>query len=1083
MEMLFEHIIPVARNVRVVIGTQKVAAEHLPKRLLDALPIDRWTELPPMSEEAIHSWLQLQDDAERLKMEQEGSERDIVLREMAEAFHRISDGLPLHLIYSLEALIRSEDLITIAKVRALPACPTGDIRDYYHSLWERISPKAQAIVHVLAGLQFRLPSVAFPDCFGRSADSLRAMAEIDHLLVYGCLGIRPFHESLFAFTRDLSSHEVVFRAHADRVLSWLQSAAPTYWRWGWLWITKAQLDDPSDLLTGPNREWVVQSLVSGYPIDHVVTLLGWAERAAFSALDLPRFLELRALKSRAMNGPEFQTDEWRLFLAIPLVLSGDPHVWAVKRAELHRLPSYALPFVVRGVDDSVRPAVARTALRVLKSRLRRAHPIPHAERDASLRTVHSLMAVMAYTDSENTPRVIEYAQNFPDSAMLLRSYARESIIACNFGNVLAIRQHARNEHFDRDILAALCFEGISPETQPELQESSSSASECLRLLLGGSSSGGGRRPNLDVLFAEDARDDHTWSFRARAALSDAFFAALAEALSGRMPKGYHKVPIEFTNSWLARVIGSLERLALRISVKWRDSRQWLALRNLYAEFRCEPPDLSFPHNRRMFNAVRLALRNIAIDLCTLAVAIDRNANISAQDVEFVRDSPFWVDSSWLDAFSERPLRLHSPEAADVLVRRIRTRLDASITEFNERTGITAKLAQFLADHGHAEAAEREFTRAVECLLGYGWHKDTFAFELLDSLGELAGKGDGEAIQTLLGLAGEFEGLTGYTDGDETTHARKQYHETMVHLFPERMADCYEHLIEREEWQYAETVAITLVDNPLFESPMGQAVLETFISPSEVRKLEEAAQLSRAIPSAALPVVHRKIGRAPLQLEERDSRRPDASDIDETLLPLPDDPEAIPDPSECPPGNLRRFLAETSEHRRYGDQRSLVSTWLRYWQDRDCAVEALADLESEVSETRRYYGLGKAFDTAFAIALERQGRSKAYPWLVRAHRAGSDWQRMVASTDDQARARNRLVREHYRERWQEFLRETAIPLRASKEVDDVSIGLYRLVLFLMEIGEHDLARACAIRMSKTFQEELTDQPITSPEWSS
>ena len=250
MEALFDALLPLPTNVRLVVGTQKIASKHLPARLLNALPTERWTELPLMSQAAVHRWLQFQDNAGRLNLEVIGRQtRGQVVRAVARTFHGISQGLPLHLIYSFEAVARTGNAVTAEDVEALPACPTGDIRDYYRSLWERMGAKARTILHVLAGLEFGPPPFTMRECFGRSDKSLAAFAEINHLLDYREMEVRPFHGSLFAFVRDLSEHEAAFATHAPDVLAWLETGAPGYWRWAWLWITKAQLGQR----IGPSR--------------------------------------------------------------------------------------------------------------------------------------------------------------------------------------------------------------------------------------------------------------------------------------------------------------------------------------------------------------------------------------------------------------------------------------------------------------------------------------------------------------------------------------------------------------------------------------------------------------------------------------------------------------------------------------------------------------------------------------------------------------------------------------------------------------------------------------------------------------
>ena len=112
---------------------------------------------------------------------------------------------------------------------------------------------------------------------------------------------------------------------------------------------------------------------------------------------------------------------------------------------------------------------------------------------------------------------------------------------------------------------------------------------------------------------------------------------------------------------------------------------------------------------------------------------------------------FWLDELWVDHFTERCIPLHTPEAAQALVERVGHNLDTKITEVIERTRDTTKLAMFAADHDLAPLAQKELKRAVGCMLGYGWRKDTFALEVLESLDLLARNGDGDALKALIDL--------------------------------------------------------------------------------------------------------------------------------------------------------------------------------------------------------------------------------------------------------------------------------------------------------------------------------------------
>ena len=179
---------------------------------------------------------------------------------------------------------------------------------------------------------------------------------------------------------------------------------------------------------------------------------------------------------------------------------------------------------------------------------------------------------------------------------------------------------------------------------------------------------------------------------------EAFFAALAAGLSGGEVQGWSKIPVDSQTTWLSKAVRALERLAGCIAEGWKASRQWPTLQEIYDAFELDQPTSTSYGARRRFKAVRLALRDISIDLCTIAKGLDSNALIDVSDIESVSISPFWVDELWLETFSKRRLPLHMPEAAQAFVERVGRYLNTTITEFNERATAAVKLAMFASDY-------------------------------------------------------------------------------------------------------------------------------------------------------------------------------------------------------------------------------------------------------------------------------------------------------------------------------------------------------------------------------------------------
>ena len=1075
MQALFDDLLPLPAGIRLVIGTQKIAHQHLPSKLLRYHPEERWIELPSMAPSAILTWLESQDRAGRLHLDLEGSRTRVqLLHDLAEAFHAITHGLPLHLVYSFEALVSNERAISTRDVGELPDCPTGDIREYYSSLWNSISATAQSFLHVLAGLGFGPPSFAIVECLGSTGDAIEALHSINHLLHYRETEVVAFHPSLFAFVRDLEDHRRLFAQQAVRVRSWLENSAPPYWRWAWLWITRAQLGDSSSLLEGPSRGWALDALVEGYPREQLVTIIGHAERVAFDTCNFPRFLSLRLLKTRAINGPDYETNDWPVFLEAAYSLTGDASVHALLRDTLDRTDTDVIPYIVRTSDPSVRHRLAVDAISVLNRRI--GHVVwrtADAPEDIDAAQV-AIASVLSSGSSEMLQAIDAWAKRSHTTDSLRSSYVRQSLIAGHNNDVISAGMLWTSPQVDRDVLAALCLEGLSSEERPGLLGHSHPAVRCLSILKGQEQVAYQEQTDLSSVFVKRDFHDPAVSHNIRRLFYQTYFSSLAVALCGGTALGWSKIPIGGQTCWLGEAVRTLELAADQFGRNWVSSQSWPTLQEIFAVFDLAPPDLEAHPMLSVFRGVSSALRDIAFDMCTISLGLSSNSLIDMADIAAVLESPYWNDEGWIDVLLERRITLHTRASAQSLIERITVSISSHVTEFPDR-GITyAKLALFASDYDLLLIGRTALKRGVSCVVGYGWHKDMFAFEVLESIDMLIRSGNEDARHWLLDLAGAYEKITDYTDGDETHTARENYYEAIANHYPNRVPNLYAQLIRSEDWYYAERVAVAFGKTSAVECRSGRLLVETYLSSAEFNGLLARESANRPVMVAAIPTVARRTGRVTSAPAGR--LRPDPKDGE----PQPASNRASP--SDYPPGKLDAYIRESSATDLYGEKGERAAAWLQHWDSVGCGRVALREFEAACTEVLYDTPFANAFLVAFSISLRTQGRTAAFPWLTRAFVASHGWAKWFGDQDC-AHAAMREVATNYPLRWHEFIRSTANPAYPSKISDNgVAIGLSTLVRYLLEVDQTDIAIACARVMVSTFKEELSQQPIQRPEWS-
>ena len=478
------------------------------------------------------------------------------------------------------------------------------------------------------------------------------LEEIGHLLDYREASVVPFHGSLFVFLRDRSGHRQAFLSLAPNVLQWLEEESPEYWRRAWLWVMRAELGDATDLVEGPSRDWSIDWLVSGYPVDQLVYILNRAEEAALGAFDLPRLIRLRCLKTRALNARKYQSNEWGTFWETSLRLSGDRYLGAVLWDGLAGLQTEELPAVA-----NFGPGVPAEAGQPVIDELNRRHALSSSSDERGDWDAYSdaIVRMVARQPGERADDVIAFAEG-SDAEGLIHLYTSRSLGVGNHGHVLAMGSRRRDHGLDRDTLAALCLEGIGPGAKPGLLAADRPAFRCLHLLTGGESTG--CLAEADVSHLSGIGQD-SLAHAVRQAGYDVFFSSLAAALSGIVSGARANLGVAGSGTWLQQAMRELERVAGEVGGGWLTAQRWPTLSDIYRTFNVAPqPRPSFREQSAIIG-LRLALQDIAVDLCLLGTGILSVPKIGDQDVRVASTSPHWRTEVWLETFCDRPVPVHS----------------------------------------------------------------------------------------------------------------------------------------------------------------------------------------------------------------------------------------------------------------------------------------------------------------------------------------------------------------------------------------------------------------------------------------
>jgi hypothetical protein len=1066
MQQLFAHLLPVREHMHLVVGTQKIAPKHLPRRLLQFCPEEGWCPLPLMSVGAIGHWLTGQHAAGRLALE-DGSKPYTTIHRLAAAFHKVTGGLPLQLIYAFETLTRPGGALVEAKVLALPANPTGDIRDYYRSLWKRVSASAQSILHGIASIEFALPPGGLHQCFRDMAGAAEAIEEIDHLLDHKETGAYPFHGSIFVFVRDQPDHQAIAAALQPTFLAWLDGPAPAYWKWAWTWVTRARFGDAAPLQDGPDRVWTLAALCQGQPPEQIEYILQEAEILAFNALDFPRATELRSLWIRTSNAPEFQTSVFAGFVEATLRHADNDFRLVQLRNSLGTEKPEVLLALLRSLAVDAAEVAAEKVFNELNRRAREAVLEEHSNVDWPA----TLVRVLPYLSGISLPRLKAYALALGRSDQLIGTAVDEAILAERYGTALAFAGLHRGAECDSGLFAVLCLDGADPRLNPALR-------------------GHAARPQFHALYAVRG-----WPLPARRPLSidvgefipptrgvedrasigpklhRFFFRVLSAALGGRAARvQLNGIEVE-ADLWLRDVFEAVAQQALRVAELLDDARAPPTLAQFYGSITIPRQSDRSYDAQSMVIGIRLGLRDIAVDLQLLRRAADPLSSVGPEDLPG-EDNALWLDQVWLEHAVHRRLPIHSADGADALLKRIAATLDAEVSEFMERSDLCIQASLFAVDHGLADRAGEYIVRTARCFLGYGWRKDPSAFELLEALQLMSAVEPAWAAEQLLRLAPAYAFITDYTDGDETNHAKSEYYACVIDMWPDKAGRLYGELIRSDSWYYAERMLLDAAKRLDPNDAHDRALLSTFIQPDELDKARKLAKTHGPTGEMLIAELHRRIGYS----------RPRApKDRGNTTSYSDKVPRTAPRPADYAPDQLAAYRQAVRASGGHGWKDRAIERWVRHWRRKGQGSDALSALHELVVGDHSSYELDKAYDLAFAVSLEVEGRQAAFFWLVSAQRHRYGWQRWFTSSDE-AERRLELAAKHYRERWTEFVAESSVPvIFRPGERSAIVMGQSRLVSFLLKVGERDRARHLTAMMVDVMLAEVQEQPLTVPGW--
>jgi hypothetical protein len=1066
---LISLLFPIPQGVTIVLGTQRVGDEQLPPKLHQFVEPEHWVELPRMQVPSITAWLAAHYDSSAFELPL-GATPDQTMGALAEALLSLSEGHPLVLTYTFMKMIRDHRVLSAQLVRQSDSAPLGDALAYYKSLWLRLSWDAKDALHLVAEDDFIWPSGALEHCL--QLKNVNLEAEIGHLLATVDVGVKAFHGSLYVFIRQQPTHQRRVDSLLPRVEDWLDSEAPSYLRWGWLWLYQSRRGDHSGLLSGTTKVWMLQALVQAFDVKQIIRILEDAEEVAFVSGDYELALRKRALKHRIQNGPEFQIEDGSLLFKSALQLASDPYpgllmASRVNQSSLQALGDLAHLYLSLGEVGRAFDVQERIRQQI-KDRLDAGTLNSHEYE----RAIKGYLDVVGGTGRYAPDKLIKVFLNHKSGEAWFAAFLEKASGYSDLTPIMAFASIPMPARLRRVLeLQAIRVAGWS---QAALHSwggferfTKHPLSACWAMLYGEPANDAyARYIPLDRLGILDGNSETTLANH----LHSLFFAVVASSLQLNGAPALEKVVMSAKREWLLpllhRLIGSANATATILA---RGDIPPVPI--VYRFIASDRPARNDHDAWAEFRALREALALITADLFLLGRLRSEVKHISAADWAECQRSKLFAPDRLREAYLMRQCHLLSEDTAEHQIRTQAKQIRQTVGPFNEKANELCELCSWATAYGLEDTARELLQGSYEYVTAFGWRKDPGLRHLLDALATVAPTEPEFVSHALARLAPIYNQIDAMTEDSGTSPS--DLADLLLQLRPDIFVHFYQHWIANSQWYYADQTFAAFARNADVNAPGVSAALAYASGEQTVTALRARTRLDANQKISAMV----RLWDVPEQ-SARDNRpvivrENDAFDDSDSQQPM------MPEPEDYPPLKLADFLKALDETRAFTATSKRTVEWFSFWEARGKGVELLSALEGALENSISLFRGTELLDLAFELARRLQGPKVAFVWLVRAHQYRYGWSEYYYGHGESQR-RLALVGSLYPKRWEEFLRLSTLPIPHYPEKKR-AIPDARLVYLLLEVGQTARALSILSTLIDATVAEFECQPLVQPSW--
>ena len=1055
LEHLINRLINFRDKTCLIFGTQPVESSSLPNTI-SLIPIQNRINLPCMDINSITNWIGQKLTDQEIGING-GLNKEKEILEISEALLNVSKGYPLHLVYSVRNLIAANKTLDKYIINKLPACPDGDIHTYYQTLWSNLKDSAKRVLLLIGCAEFSWPNKnAIACCFDNSLEFANSYGEIQHLIEERRSGIVVFHSSLIVFIQNTQEFNSDNHSLQICIKKWLDESAPEYWKWGWDWVVDAKLGNSDPLIKGITRNWVIDSVCKGYPLQYVENIIAAAEKYTFERKLWSELVRIRLIRGRLVNGPEFQVQDFAKFLKCSLKNSDEDHGLLWRLDNLKSLDEKEIA-VVSTASRKFGKQVTKECFEEIEKRL----SIYSRTNDETLKSkisslIDSALEILTNVNDPEFDQIFNFLSHCTNKPKVFAQILDCLIASNNRSSILKIptehiSKNLKNIYLDQYVLAC-CEEGILLSDLPTKDEFKSVSLGVIKLALEGDNVG------AELLVNPTTNNPKKVG---RKYFYDKFFFSLARQIKNlKEPKTPYELEIDDLESYVKKANKVVEYAAFCIA-KLILGKEEINVFEIYDHLNKSG---LFDHKKsfefaQIQSLISTSLTKISLDLYLLLLS-GKLKKINHDSLDKLHENKWWSAFYWLQESSLKSISI-SKEIKEKIIEQSIEALKVKRENITNLANEAIDIANLASELNLRKLSIQAANLSAQHIMGYGWRKDIRLAEVYDVMEACSEHGVGNISNWLERLAPFTNDVSDFSER-EIRQIPGQFMNLLSKHSPERLVDEFDYSLKNEHWAIVDHIFESIVQNFNLDTLAEVTFLKSLSSKTAMLQLEE-----RSRNEGNLKIIYDEqykfLGGLSLSRKEGDSTSSikKNSKIDVTSYR----PDQL--------GELYQALKPNA----FYDVEDGIKSWIEYWDSNNEGCEVIKSFSAIYDNDPDFaYKVRPCLKTIFSLSHRFQGKTEAYKWAVQAVIHNNYWNPFWGGSEQ--------LKEYakiYSLEWEKLLIDTTKELIRPRVNPWITVPTEKLVLYLLNANQYDLACEIVEAMVSSIESETSHLPLSESHW--